>query len=345
MNMFRKKPKDYLELSDVRVSYDENDDSVNITGKDKNRPKYINEVHLKLDGESSAEYMLRGMLEDAGIITDDHYIPREVNYDDIADSSWDEFPLGKAGGTRTVVWNPINSPHLLVCGPVGSGKSVIAHSIIFHCLQNPEKWRVIAVDPWDDFSRYKKYAPTILGVAKKLEEAVDACQFVLEKMLERYEKMEEFGVTNYQDLPNAPYGMIFLIDEISGFFAESGSKAASEIADNELKREAATIITKISQLGHAAGIHLVLTSQHPDSSVLNGLLKVYMSTEIVMGRVDAVYSSLVLGHSEASHIPSRTKGRGYIQERGKGKHFQAAYKANSDLYAKWPERNKIDLFE
>lgn len=335
--MFRKKPKSYLDLRDVRISYDENDDSVLLTGKNKNAPRYLNKVSLKLDGDPSINHRLRYMLEEAGIITDDHYIPINVSYDDIADSRWDEFPLGKTGGTKSVVWNPISSPHLLVCGPVGSGKSIIEHSIIFHCLLNPDKWRVLAVDPWNELSHYKKYSPTILGVAKTLEETVEACRFALETMTKRYEKMEEVGVNNYQDLPDAPYGMIFLVDEIGGFFAESDSKASSEIANNEIKQEASMIIKKISQRGHSAGIFLALASQHPDSNVLDGLLKAYMSTKIVVGKVDAVYSSHVLGNSEASNIPRQIRGRGYIQERGKGRHFQVAYKTNSDLYATWPE--------
>lgn len=338
--MFRKKPKDYLELSDVRISYDETDDSVRITGKDKNAPRYLNEVSLKLDGDRSGEFMLRGMLEEAGIITDDHYIPCKVSYDDIADARWDEFPLGKTGGAQSVIWNPTSSPNLLVCGPAGSGKSVIAHSIVFHCLQNPSKWRVVAIDPWDDFSHYKKHAPAGISAVRGLNEAVETCRSVVAEMMKRYEKMEEQGVSNYQDLPDEPHGIIFLVDEISGFLAESGMKSLGLMAEDELKREAALIISRISKLGPAAGINLVLTSQYPDSDVLNGLLKSYMSTKIVIGNVDAVYSSFVLGHSEASHIPSRSRGRGYIQERGKprGKQFQAAY-AVPELYAKWSEKH------
>lgn len=341
--MFRKAKRNYLELN-VRVSYDENDDSVRIIGKDKNLPKYRDDVRLKLDGTRCAEQTLRDMLEEAGIITEDHYTPSKLSYDKIADSRWDEFPLGKAGGTKPVVWNPTSSPHLLISGPLGSGKSVIERSIIFHCLLNPDKWRVVAVDPWNELSRYEKYSPTILGVAKNLDEAVEACRFALEQMMERYEKMEELGVNNYQDLPDAPYGMIFLIDEIGGFLAESGSKLVTAMAEDELKREAAMIVTKISKLGPAAGLHLVLASQYPDSSILKGGLKTYMSTKIVMGRVDAVYSSLILDNAEASHNSMTANGRGYIQERCKGKQFQAAY-TDHNWYDEWLKKNNIDWYD
>lgn len=351
--MFRKTKKNYLELN-VRVSYDENDDSVRVIAKDKSLPKYRSGVRLELDGEGHAEQSLREMLMDAGIIAEEHLIPSKLHYDEVADSRWDEFTLGKAGGTQTVVWNPPSSSHLLLSGPAGSGKSVIERNIIFHCLQHPNRWRVLGVDFYRvEFSRYEKYSPAVLGIAKDLEEAVEACRFAREEMLKRYEEMEKLEVNNYQDLPYAPYGIIFIIDEISHLLAISGVKTNEGKAEDALRNEAAMILLDIARLGRAAGIHLVLASQRPDSSILNAEFKANMSTRIVMGRVDALHSQLVLGNEEATQKTPLTfqdgryrdiRGRGYIQSSGKGKRFQAAY-AETDWYDNWLKKNNVDWYK
>jgi S-DNA-T family DNA segregation ATPase FtsK/SpoIIIE len=351
--MFRKAKKNYLELN-VRVSYDENDDAVRVIAKDKSLPKHRSGVRLELDSEGSAEQSLREMLMDAGIITEDHIIPSKLHYDEIVDSRWDEFTLGKAGGTKTVIWNPNSSAHLLLTGPAGSGKSVLERNIIFHCLQHPDKWRVLGVDFYRvELSPYEKYSPAVLGIAKDLEDAVEACRFAREEMYNRYGKMEELGVNNYQDLPDAPYGLIFIIDEVSHLLALSGVKSEEGKAEDELRNEAALLLRDIARLGRAAGIHLVIASQRPDSSILNAEFKANMYTKIVMGRVDSLHSQLVLGNEEATQMLPLTfrnghyrtvRGRGYIQDQNRGQQFQSAY-AETDWYDKWLKKNNIDWYK
>jgi hypothetical protein len=325
LNMFRKSEKNYLELN-VRVSYDEKTDSINITSKDKILPKSNGGFHLTLNGGRGAEQTLRTMLEDAGIIPEEKILPTELSYDEISGSRWDRIPLGRAEGSETVFWNPASYPNVLLTGAAGSGKSVIERNIIFHCLQHPDRWRIIAIDPYRvELSPYKKYSPVVERIVTELEDAVEACRFVKDEMMNRFKEMEEHGVHNYQDLPDVPHAILFLVDAVSGLLDMSGSKTDAGKAEDKLKGEASMLLTKIARLGRAAGIHLVLATQRPNYTIFSQELMNHMTTRIVMGRADTIHSTIVLGNDEATRIPWRIRGRGYIQNDGEGKPFQAAW--------------------
>lgn len=334
MNMFKKSQKSYLELS-VRVSYDESTDSVSITSKDKSLPKGSGGFHLSLNGGRGAEQTLRTMLEDAGIIPEEKIIPTMLPYDDIADSTWDRIPVGKMGGSKTAFWNPVTSPNLLLSGPAGSGKSIIERSLIFHCLQHPDKWRILGIDlKRVELLPYAKYSPVVVGIATEFEDALEICRYACDEMMDRYKKMEELGINNYRDLPDAPPAIMFLVDEAGVVLSMSGVKTDEGKAENKIKSEISMLLTKIARLGRAGGVHLVLATQRPDASILSKELRNRLTTKIVAGRVDAIHSRMALDNEEASRIPWHVRGRGYIQTHDDGGQFQSAY-APLDWYDEW----------
>lgn len=345
-NMFRKAKKDYLELS-VRVSAEEFSYDINITSKDENLPEGGDGFHLVVSGSDDAGEILRTALRRTRTITEDEreYLPCKVAYDDIAESPWNEFPIGITEDLNIATWNPLTSPNLLIFGPPGSGKSVIDRNLMFHCLQHPDKWRVLGIDlgPWE-IASFSKYTPVVEHIAKDMEAALEVCRAVRDEMMDRYEKMESLGINNYRDLPDAPTAIMFLISEVSALFGWWGGDMPSGISKDALKEEFSMILTKISRLGRAAGVHLVLSSWQADSSVIGDELKENMTTKVVLGRIYRDQSLLLLGNEEASHITvtsvedrdgeyhlASIRGRGYIQKNEEGKHFQAAF-APEDWY-------------
>lgn len=343
--MFRKPKKNNVELN-IEVSYDETTDSVIITSKDKNIPDGFAYTGFNL-GED-AEYVLRQMLKNAGSITEKHLIPTEFLYEDIAESTWDVFPLGKARGSMIANWDPTTSTNLLISGSVGSGKSAIERNLVFHCLQHPDKWRVWGIDlgPWELASLSKKYAPVVEHVATDMEAALAVCRAVKDEMMDRYEKMEALGVNNYCDLPDAPTAIMFLISELSALFGNYGGRMPIGITKDALQDEFSTILTKISKLGRAAGVHLVLSSWETDTSFINNELMLNLTTKILLGRSAPAESPMLLGDADAALLNwmkwegGTITGRGYIKHLGrKGQEFQAAY---SDIgwYDEWLNKNQ-----
>lgn len=339
--MFRKTKKDYLELN-VRVAYDKRTDSISITTGNKPLPKQEEGLNLALDKGTGPEQTLRAMLEKAGIIPDSKIIPTMLPYDDIAGSSWGEFPLGSTGGSNIAFWKPMESPNLLLTGVTGSGKSVIQRNLIFHCLQHPDKWRIYGIDLGRiELRPYAKYSPVVEHIATTLEDAVEVCRTVQSEMMERVEKMEKLGVPHYRNLPEHPPAIMFLVEELIYVLTMSSLTTGEHAAENALREEVAALLTRISRLGGTAGIHLVLSTQRPNKRILNGELKANMSTKIVAGRVDIAHSYTALDNDGATRTPIGIKGRGYIQEQGQGKQFQAAF-APQNWYDEWLNNQSAD---
>lgn len=261
-----------------------------------------------------------------------------VSYDEISYSRWDEFPLGRAKRAKTVFWNPTTSPNLLISGESGSGRTSLVRNLIFHCLQHADRLRIIGIDLRDlDFNPYQKYDPQVLGIATKLEEGVDICVFAHEKMMERYAMLEELGLNNYLDLPDAPPALVLFINDINSFLAKSGIKTEEGIENDALKNESAIILTELTRLGRAAGIYLVLENQSPEPNIIYGALTQNISTRIVTGRVDASHSQMALNNEEATRTATGIPGRSYIQDRGEGEQFQVAF-SPLDWFEGWLEK-------
>jgi DNA segregation ATPase FtsK/SpoIIIE-like protein len=353
--MFRKAKKNYMELS-IRVFADEHERSINVTSKDKSLPQNGDDFHLVLnDWDHGAGNILRNALWATRTISGDEreYLPCELSYEDIAESPWDEFPLGKNEDLSVAMWSPATSPNLLLFGPPGSGKSVIDRNLIFHCLQHPDEWRIYGIDPWRTaLSPYKKYSPVVEKiVGDDLEESLEVCRVVRDEMLNRHDKMDALDVYDYRDLPDALPAIILLVTEASWLLSRSESRTHSGLEEDAFRDEMSMILTKISRLGRASGVHLVLSSQRPD--VIDGELKENMTTKVVLGRTSAAQSLLVLGHDKASRYTATISkkgcdgryhlvdvmGRGYIQENEVGQPFQAAF-APIDWYDERLKKNQ-----
>lgn len=330
----------YLELK-VRVSYDKKTDTVHLTSKDKDLQAERG-FHLTLNGGRDAEYILRELLEREGMIPKDksRILPDRAFFGDSpSHKTWNHFPLGLDGNDEEVIWDPTISPHLLLAGSCGSGKSVVQRNIIFHCIQNPDKWSVIGIDlKRVELSEYKNYDSAVESIAVTLEEASDSIADVHGRMFARYAEMEEQGVNNYQDLADAPRALMLVIDESYVVLAQTGIKTSEEVEKDALRKEMVKKLAEIARLGRAAGVHLSLSSQRPDPNIFDGEFRQNLSTRIAMGRMSPPASAITLDNDQATKIYGAVKGRGYFQTYGEGAYFQA-YFAPMDWIDEWLSEN------
>lgn len=115
---------------------------------------------------------------------------------------------------------------------VGEGGNLLTHNsvsqqnIIISCLLRPENWVILGIDlKRVELTRFKKFG---VKVATDLETAVEFLRFAQAVMMKRYERMEELGVNDFEDLPENLQALMVMIDEAGELLSPSGAKALSE---------------------------------------------------------------------------------------------------------------------
>ena len=266
------------------------------------------------------------------------HLPRNAPYPGSKDQAWNTIPLGE-GSEGPVTWDVSSAPHLLVCGPTGTGKSVLQRNIFFHLVQHQDRWGFIGVDPKRvELKPYAKYTDTVLGIGTNLEDGVELVRFADNLMNERYEMMENMGVNNFMDLASPPKAILVMVDETFMFLSPGGIKSDEGKEMDALKAEAAVLLGNIARLGRAAGIHLLLATQRPDATVIKGELKNNLDARIACGRMDQTPSMMVLDSIGATLLPP-IKGRGVLRQHSTEQQFQG-YFAEQSWIDEWLAKNR-----
>ena len=261
-----------------------------------------------------------------------------------------ESPLALALGKDTV-GNPVvtdlaRMPHLLVAGATGTGKSVSLNVMIMSILARatPRDVRFIMIDPkMLELSLYEGLPHQLSHVITNPKEAGVALQEIVRRMEYRYKLLKDKGVRNIAAYNRAletgetdTDGIIKLTevvhddeDELTAAQPRPQSKAqlelnhqrlpylivlVDELADLMLTvgREIEEPITRLAQMGRAAGIHLILATQRPSVDVITGLIKANFPARVsfqVSSRIDsrtildAVGAERLLGDGDMLFLP------------------------------------------
>lgn len=96
-------------------------------------------------------------------------------------------------------------------------------------------------------------------------------------------------------------------------------------AQDQLKGEASMIIGSVARLGRAAGVHLVIATQRPDASLINGETKSNLGVRVNCGRTNSTASSMILESGEGTRVKANPRGRLYLQIYGRGDHGQGLF--------------------
>ena len=215
--------------------------------------------------------------------------------------------LGKDIGGLPVVADLAKTPHLLVAGTTGSGKSVGVNAMILSMLYKaePELVRLIMVDPkMLELSIYEGIPHLLAPVVTDMKQAANALHWCVTEMEKRYKLMSAMGVRNIASLnakikdaekrgehipnpltltPEAPEPLktmpfiVVIIDELADLMMVVGKKVEEQIA-------------RLAQKARASGIHLVLATQRPSVDVITGLIKANIPTRLsfqVSSKIDS----------------------------------------------------------
>ncbi len=199
------------------------------------------------------------------------------------------------------------TPHMLIAGATGSGKSVCINNIITTILlrTKPEEVKLVLVDPkkvelnvYDAVPHLlipvvtepKKAAVALQKIVSEMDHRYDIFNESLTKNLETYnEYVEKWNRKNPQDKKQKLPYILVIIDELADLMLV----AAKEVEDS---------ILRITQLARAAGIHLIVATQRPSTDVITGLIKSNIPTRLSFAVSSSIDSRTILDATGAEKL-------------------------------------------
>ena len=232
--------------------------------------------------------------------------------------------LGRNVEGKDIIIDLARTPHLLVAGATGSGKSVCLNNILISLLYRfpPEDLRLILVDPKIvEMSVYNKLPHLVVPVITDVELVVMALRWVIYEMEHRYAMLAKVGVRNLESFNNRPASPEPVYDDDHNEIPQKLPFIVviiDEMADIMLtaRQDVETCLARIAQLSRAVGIHCIIATQRPSVNVITGVIKANFPTRIAF--------------QVASQIDSRTiiDGKGAESLLGRG---DMLYKASDGL--------------
>lgn len=202
---------------------------------------------------------------------------------------------------------PQHSPHSLIAGTTGSGKSVLVQNLLLEiCATNTTRLaRIHLIDPKHglDYPWMERMSHLEGGVVTQTDNARQILQHLVAEMNVRYQKMRVAGANNLADYnrkvePTERMPVIWLVhDEFAEWMLDSDYREA--------------VTTSVSQLGimaRAAGTHFVFIAQRPDNTVFPMQLRTNLGNRLILRVEDEGTAKIALGETGAE----RLLGKGHI---------------------------------
>jgi len=210
------------------------------------------------------------------------------------------------------------TPHLLVAGTTGSGKSVSVNAMVLSLLykSGPDEVKMIMIDPkMLELSVYEGIPHLMAPVVTDMEHSRTALEWCVGEMERRYKLMAALGVRNIgglnemvakgqkkgdpltdpdrdgEEIGHMPY-IVVIVDELADLMMVAGKKIEG-------------LISRLAQKARASGIHLILATQRPSVDVITGLIKANVPSRIAFQVSSKVDSRTILDQMGAETLLGR----------------------------------------
>jgi S-DNA-T family DNA segregation ATPase FtsK/SpoIIIE len=212
------------------------------------------------------------------------------------------------------------SPHMLIGGTTGSGKSVCLRVIITNLILTKTvseiKLHLCDLKGGVEFAIFKR-SGFIQSLAKNMGEASELLMILREEMYNRldlFEKVHAVNLDEYNKKTNANLPRhLLIIDELANITLEN--------------KDVTELLGELLRMARAVGIHIILATQRPDRDTLPGALKANISSTVCFKTRNDVNSKILIDHGGAESL--RGKGHGIFQATDEIE-FQGLYLSSKD---------------
>ncbi len=202
--------------------------------------------------------------------------------------------LGKDIMGKYRVIDLVRTPHLLIAGATGSGKSVCVNALICSILyrRSPKDVRLMLIDPKIvELKLYNGIPHLLTPVITDAKKTLKALQYCIYEMERRYQLLDALGVrdissynakikTKALTAEHIPY-IVVVIDEFADLMSTIGKELEHYLA-------------RLAAMARAVGIHLVLATQRPSTNVITGLIKANIPSRIAFMVVSNTDSRIII---------------------------------------------------
>lgn len=250
-----------------------------------------------------------------------------------------KFPLGMDAFGKVHYCDIVETPHLLIAGQTGAGKSVMIN-VILDCITKqltPEQMKLVLIDPKEvELAMYEGDEHLDGDIITNPKDASEKFHWLVEEMGRRYKELRKQRVRDIADydgkmprivvvvdefadlmmtskknpLSNIDYDMLkeAVLDEVTltgGKLTKAALKAAVKRVNDNTPPSAEESIIRLAQKARAVGIHLILATQRPSADVVTGLIKANIPTKIAFSVTNSLNSKIILDEVGAESLTGK----------------------------------------
>jgi len=202
-----------------------------------------------------------------------------------------------------------NVAHALIAGTTGSGKTALVRTMVLSLAlySNQRQLQVVIIDPKGrGFAAFEGLPHLLVPIVRQVEDAID----VLRRLVAEMEKRDEDGVSDPR--------LVVVLDELADLVQVGG-------------REVENLLTRLTQRGREAGVHIVASTQKPTASVIGGLVKSNFPVRMVGSVASPEDAKVATGLAQTGAEKLLGQGDFMVVAKGQVTRMQAAYVTQEEV--------------